>query len=149
MNFEKIVIAIDLNEASLQNLAQIKDFTFPIGSEIHLVHVFELNLMSFDFIPNLQPSDEDYLLIQKLIEERLKVIKSNLGLNNHKNVILKCLFSPNAKQEFLGYADSVHASLIIAGTKEREGIIGFFESSFTSFLNKFSNANLLILRTQK
>ncbi len=149
MNFKKVVIAIDLEETSLQNLYQLKDFSFPLESEIHLVHVFELSFMSFDFIPNIQPSPEDYLLIQKVIEEKLQHIKKNLGLGDYKNVVLKCLFSSNAKQEFLSYADSINAGLIIAGTKEKEGITGLFESSFTSFLNKFSSINLLTLRSRK
>lgn len=148
MNYKKVIIAVDLNEASLKTLSQIHNFNFPKDSEIHLVHVFELNFFSFDLIPNLQPTPENYFLIEKAIEERLMKIKTQLGLENHEKVVLKCLISGNARQELLEYAEKNGATLIFAASQEKEGLKGFFESSFTDFLNKFSNASLIILRPQ-
>ncbi len=146
MNYSKVVIAVDMNEASLKTLSQLSNFIFPKDSEIHLVHVFELSFFSFDFIPSLQPTPENYFLLEKTIEEKLVKIKKQLGLDHHEKVVLKCLISENAKQEFLNYADKSGATLIIAASQEKEGLKGFFESSFTNFLNKFSKANLIILR---
>lgn len=148
MNYKKVVIAVDLNEASLKTLSQINDFNFPEDSEIHLVHVFELNFFSFDFMPNLQPTPENYFLIEKAIEERLVKIKKQLGLDKHNKVVLKCLISGNAKQDFLAYADRNGATLIIAASQEKEGFQKLFESSFINFLNRFSMTNLIILRPQ-
>jgi nucleotide-binding universal stress UspA family protein len=146
MKLEKVVIAVDLDETSLRSLSQIKNFPLPQECEIHLVHVFELNFMSFDILPNIEPSPEDYLLIQKVIEEKLLKVKGELSLTEHKNVLVKCLFGHNARQEFLKYAEETGASLIVAASKDRQGFAGLFESSFTTFLNKFSKTNLLILR---
>lgn len=149
MNLKKVVIAVDLDADSLKSLYQLRTLAIPKDSEIHLVHVFELNFMSFDFLPVSRPSPEDYLLIEKVIEEKLMAVKRELGLEQHKNVVLKCLFAPNARQEFLNYADKENATLIIAASKEREGFNGLFESSFTAFLNKFSRSNLLLLRPER
>lgn len=146
MNYEKIIIAVDMNETSLKTLSQINNFDFRKDSEIHLIHIFELNFFSFDFLPTLQPTPENYFLIEKAIEERLDKIKNQLGLGNHEKVVLKCLISGNAKQDFLGYANKNGATLIIAASQEKKGLNGFFESSFTNFLNKFSTASLIILR---
>jgi len=146
MNYKKVVVAVDMNEASLKTLSQINNFNFPKDSEIHLVHVFEINFFSFDFIPSLKPTPENYFLIEKAVEERLVKVKKQLGLDDHEKVVLKCLISGNAKQEFLGYADRNGATLIIAASQEKEGFKGLFESSFTNFLNKFSTTSLIILR---
>lgn len=148
MNYKKVVIAVDMDESSLKTLSQINNFDFPKDSEIHLVHVFELNFLSFDFIPNLRPTPEDYFLIEKAMEERLLKIKTRLGLDSYEKVVVKCLIAGNAKQEFLAYADKNGATLIIAASEEKEGFTGLFESSFINFLNKFSKTNLVILKPQ-
>lgn len=147
MNLKKIIIAVDMEKDSLKCLEQLRTFPIPKDSEVHLVHVFELNFMSFDIIPVVQPSPEDYLMIQKLMEEKLLAVKDKLGLDQ-QNVVVKCLFAPNARQEFLNYTMEQKASLVISASKERQGFKGLFESSFTAFLNKYSRSNLLILRPE-
>lgn len=142
----KIVIAINLEPAELSTLGQLRTHSFPPESEIHLVHVFEMHYLNFDFVPTLQPKKEDLLAIQKWGEEKLTNYKEELGLDLHANCQVKCLISSNPKQEFLAYCDKLGADLIIAGTKERSGIKGVLDSSFTNFLHKFSSAHLLLLR---
>jgi hypothetical protein len=149
MNFKKVVIAVDMETATLNCLHQLRTLPIPKDSEIHLVHVFELNFISFDFLPAPQPSPEDLLLIQRTIEEKLTAVQKDLGFDEHKNVVRKCIIASNARQEFLGYADKERATLVVAASKEKEGFQGLFESSFTAFLNKFSTSNLLILRPQR
>lgn len=148
MNFNQTVIAVNLEEEATTALSQIKDLPFTEKSTIHLVHVFELHNFSFDLIPNLNLKKDDYLAIEKWGEEKLQEVQKKLGLESH-NCVLKCLISSNPRQEFLSYSDQVGASVVIAVAKEREGLKGLFESSFTSFLNKFSRANLILLRPQK
>jgi hypothetical protein len=149
MNFKKVVVAVDINEDGPKNLYQLRNLSLLKESEIHLVHVFELSNLSFDFLPASQLSPEDYIMVQKVIEEKLMAIQKDLGLDQNKKVVLKCLFAPNARQEFLNYADKEGATLIVAASKQREGFAGLFESSFTAFLNKFSRSNLLILRPER
>lgn len=147
MNQKKIVIAMNLEREEGKTMGQLKhSYPFLAEAEVHLVHVFEMHTLNFDFIPTLQPKKEDLLAIQKWGEEKLLEQKAQLGLIEHSNCKVKCLISSNPKQEFLGYCDELGADLIIAGTKERSGIKGIMETSFTNFLHKFATSNVLLLR---
>jgi nucleotide-binding universal stress UspA family protein len=148
MNFKKIVIAVDMEESSLKTLAQIKKLNFSADSEVHLVHVFEYGVYNFDLMPMMTPNKEDFVAITELFTKKLQDVKVELGLDKGPKVAVKCLISIGAKQEFLQYADALKADLIIAASQEKNGLQGFFEGSFTSFLTKFSRANLLILRPE-
>jgi nucleotide-binding universal stress UspA family protein len=146
MNLKKIVIAIDMDPNSIETLAQIKDMNFPESAEIHLVHVFEFvpNFIDLSFV--FSPSEKEMAEIQLVMLEKLADVKKQLGLEMKSKIHLRCLLSSNGKQEFLQYADSIAAELVIAAAKEREGFIGLFEGSFTNFLSKYCRSNLLILR---
>lgn len=148
MNFDKIVVALDMDENSIETLTQLKQLNFPLTAEIHLVYIFEYVANNFDFTFVIPPSSEDLGKIQMIMLEKMEALKPKLGLDKHTNVITKCFISGNAKQEFLNYADSIDAKLIVAASKERKGFLGLFESSFTNFLTKFSRSNLIILRPQ-
>lgn len=147
MNYTKTVVAVSLEDQNIQALSQIGDLPFNETSEIHLVHVFEIHQLSIDFIPNLHLSPEDLLSVEKWGEEKLLEVRDKIGLSE-KNCVVKCLISSNPRQEFLNYADTQGATLIVAVAKEREGVRGLFESSFTNFLNKFSKCSLLLLRPE-
>lgn len=146
MEFGKIVVALDMDESCIETLSQIKKLNISKNSEIHLVHIFEYSSASFDFNIVVPPSPDDLDKIQMIMVDKIKALKPTLGLGDHSNVVCHCIISGNAKQEFLNYADSVQAELIIAASKERKGFLGLFESSFTSFLNKFSRAHIVVLR---
>jgi nucleotide-binding universal stress UspA family protein len=148
MNFSKIVLAVDLDPTSLKTLGQVKKLGIDRNTEIHLVHVFELVLYNFELTPILPPSGEDYMLIEKTIEEKLEAVKRDLGLADHPKVSVKCLISEGARQEFLQYTEKVKPDLVVAASQEKSGMKGFFEGSFTSFLTKFSRSHLLILRPE-
>lgn len=147
MNYNKTIVAVSLDDKNIEALSQIGDLPFSENSVIHLVHVFEIHQLSLDFIPNLHLSPEDLLAVEKWGEDRLLEVRDKIGLTE-KNCVVKCLISTNPRQEFLNYADTHGATLIVAVAKEREGVRGLFESSFTNFLNKFSRCNLLLLRPE-
>lgn len=146
MEFSKVAVAVDMNESSIETLSQIKKLNIPTNTDIHLVYIFEYTSGSFDFNIVIPPSPDDLDKIQLIMTEKMEALKPLFGLENHTKVVSKCIVSGNAKQEFLNYADSIQADLIIAASKERKGFLGLFESSFTSFLNKFSRANIIVLR---
>lgn len=146
MNFEKVVVAVDLDENSIETLTQLKKLNLSEKAEIHLVNIFEYVANNFDFTFVIPPSPEELGKIQMIMIEKIEALKPKLGLDKHTKVVVKCLISGNAKQEFLNYAESINADLIVAASKERKGFLGLFESSFTNFLTKFSRANVIILR---
>jgi hypothetical protein len=148
MKFEKIIVAVDLDQNSVETLGQIRQMHFPADAEIHLVHVFEQvpNLMDLSFV--FTPSEKDLAEIQLVILKKLEDIRNILGLNDRPKTYLRCLLSSNPKQEFLQYVDSVGPDLVVAAAEEKSGFVGLFEGSFTNFLSKFCRANLLLLRPQ-
>lgn len=146
MDYSKTIVAVSLEDENVEALTQIRDLPFTETSQIHLVHVFEIHQLSIDFIPNMHLSPEDLFAVEKWGEDRLIQVRDKMGFSE-KICVVKCLISTNPRQEFLNYADTHGATLIVAVAKEREGVKGLFESSFTNFLSKFSKANLLLLRT--
>lgn len=149
MSFHRVVLAVDLDPMALKTLSQIRELNLDKNAEIHLVHVFELALYQFELTPLLPPSDEDYVLIEKVVQDKLEKVKNDMGLQDHQKVILKCLISESARQEFMQYIDIIKPDLVVAASQEKTGLKGFFEGSFTSFLSKFSRFNLLILRPER
>lgn len=145
MKFSTILIAADLDPRALPILKKVKDLGLPKDAKIELVHVMEMSLAEH-FLPSLRPSADELAQIEKLVLKELSELKGMIGLSDYANVSMKCLISPNAKQDFLHLSEDLNADLIIAAAKEREGLKGVFEGSFTNFLNKFCSANLLTLR---
>ncbi|WP_196801786.1 universal stress protein [Bacteriovorax sp. BSW11_IV] len=145
MSFKKVMIAVDFDKKALPLLSKISKLSLPTDTEIHLVHVVEMSLAEH-FVPSLRPSADEISQIEKNVQDELAKLQKDIGLGDFKNVKLKCMISPNAKQDFLQYSEDKGVELIVAAAKEREGLKGVFEGSFTSFLNKFSAANLLTLR---
>jgi nucleotide-binding universal stress UspA family protein len=145
MKFNKVVIAVDFAEQALETLSQIRDMELSPNAEVHLVHVFEYTFMNFEILPGTKMGKDEFLIIEKAMLEKLETVRQNLGLGKDKTT-LKCLISVGAKQEFVQYIDEIRPDLVIAATQEKQGLAGFFEGSFTAFLNKFSRSNLLLLR---
>jgi nucleotide-binding universal stress UspA family protein len=146
MSFKKVIIAVDLDPVALGTLSQLKGMSLLRDSDVQLVHVFEQSSLRFDLIPLPSLSREDSFLLEKVVVEKLEALKKDLGLPQAR---VKFLLSENARQEFLQYAEVESADLLIAASQEKEGLRGFFEGSFTSFLNKFARANVLVLRPQR
>jgi nucleotide-binding universal stress UspA family protein len=143
MMYKKILIAVDLDPASLQTLGQVKQLGIDPAAEVELVHVFEQSPLGFDFLPLPTLSREDTYLLEQAVTQKLEGIKRELGLPRAR---VKFLISENARQEFLQHAETERAQLIIAASQEKPGLRGFFEGSFTAFLNKFARCHLLVLR---
>jgi nucleotide-binding universal stress UspA family protein len=146
MKFNRVLIATDLDQTNIRTLSQLEKMQLAADTEIHLIHVFEFKMLNFENLPNYQVNKNDIFTIERLLLQKLEELKNELKLDRYAKVITKCLVSVGAKQEFLQYADQVKPDLIIAAAGEKTPLRGFFEGSFTSFLNKFSRYNLLILR---
>ena len=145
MNYKKIVIAVDFDQSTLSTLSLLKDNKITQDAEIHLIHVYEYNFLKYEWMQMTGQGRADLPTIEKKINQSLTQVKDKLGLAQNK-VIAKCLVGNGVRQDFLQYIDQQNPDLVIAASQEKEGFKGFFESSFTAFLNKFCRTDILIMR---
>ncbi len=147
MKYNKIIIAVSLEEETQRPLIKLKDMDIDVHCEIHLVHIvpvilyargMQLTVLSY-------PLDEDRPKIQEAILARLKTVKNDI-LPRHENVIYKCLFDSNGKAAFCDYVEKEKADFVVVATRGKHGLTNFFDSSFAQHQLKYSSTNVLVLR---
>lgn len=143
---KKVIVAIDFTN-EIQNLfTDMKQMEFLNNSEIHFVHV--ANIVSYSFVfsntPLIYPIEEDRNLIEQSSLENLSKLSQGVLPNNFAGKVLHhCLFSENPKQCFVDFANKEKADLLIIATRQRRGL---FESSFASYIEKNTTANILLIK---
>ncbi len=142
----RVAVAINLNEPHLGELNILKDLDFFKDSEIRFVTVH----MTTTFAIGLGESSIVYPLLddQKKIQESSIVALRNLsshllGIDFKGKIFHDCLFSDNPKRKFCEYLDENKIDTVITTARKKKG---FFESSFTQYVNKHSHANMIILK---
>lgn len=143
---QRIAVAVNLNEPHMGILKTIKHLDFFKDSEIHFVTVH----MTTTFAIGLGESS----IVYPLLDDQKKIQESSLSaLNNLSEQILgshfkgkvftDCLFSDNPKSKFCDYLEQNKIDTVITTARSKKG---FFESSFTQYVNKHSHANMIILK---
>jgi nucleotide-binding universal stress UspA family protein len=144
MSYKKVVVAVSFDADSVKTLGKLQQLGLGAGSEVHLVHAIEVTPALSELIKGFNPSSH-YAEMVKAAEVKLQQVQAQLNLKEAK-VTVKALVGGNRRQEFLSYVDTQKPNLVVAASQERDGIKGFFEGSFTNFLSKFCQADVLILR---
>lgn len=143
---KKVAIAINLNDPQTEILKGIKQLEFLNNSELHFVTIN----MTTSYAIGLGESSIVYPLIddQKKIREAtisaLNQLASTLLWQDFRGkIISECIFSDDPKRKFCEYVKESGIDTVILAGREKKG---FFESSFTNYVNKHSHANLIILK---
>lgn len=148
MDYKKIMIAVNLNRADQKPFDKLKNSTIFEGTEVHLVHVLEVQPYSTELSLFFYPNQSEYPRIKKKAEKELEHLQRKIFPHTgNPKVVVKCLIGDNAKENFAQYSKKVKADLLIVATRGKKGIKGFFDSSFARYLSKYSPADLLILRS--
>lgn len=116
-DYRRILVAIDLSEASGPVLEQSLHLSRSLGAELHLLHVVE-------YIP-VEPMGEALLpavdIEQELAEgarRRLEELASQAGAAEHERQVV----TGSVKGEVIRVAEELEADLIVIGSKERHGL---------------------------
>lgn len=145
---KSIVICVDLNQHSLDTLKTISDKINLQDSQVHLIHVFEIQYTGQGYYAIIYPTAEEYPEIEKSVLKGLTELAKDLKLPENR-VVKKCVFSHSKEIVLKDYLTEVNAEMVIVATRGKHGIDGLFSSSLTDFLSKYSPCDVLVLRPAK
>ena len=145
MAYKKVIVAVQLNDQSIRTLGKMKALNLAKGTEVHLVNILEITPSLVEIAQGFDVNSEKRKELALGIEERLKKISPQLGLDGVE-FVYKGIVCGNRRQELLAYAEAQKADLVIAASQERDGFKGLFEGSFTNFLTKYCKIDLVIFR---
>lgn len=145
---KKIVLCVDLNQESIDTLKLVAEKINLKHSQIYLVHVFENHLYNADLIPFVFPLPEQHKEIEKSALEILNRLGRDLDLPP-ENIETNCFFAFSREKKIKEFLTEINANLVVIATRGRHGIDGFFTSSLTDFLCKYSPCDVFVLRPTK
>jgi hypothetical protein len=143
---KKVIVAVSPEENIEELLMPIREMTFQNDTEIHYINVFSTITYShwLSSAPLIYPIESERKEIEKLTVKKLtEIAQETLPINFQGKIVSKCLFGENPKVVFSDYANNEKSDLIIVAKREKRGL---FESSFASFVNNHTKANLLLLK---
>lgn len=147
MKFNKVIVAVSLEDETHKVLSQIKELEFLADAQIQLVHAFPVIFFArgMNLSVVTYPLMEERPELEKDALARLAKVKEEF-LPNHQNVSYKCFFDMNEKAAFCDYVAKEKCDLVIVATRGKHGLKTIFDSSFAQYLLKYSHANLLVLK---
>lgn len=113
------------------------------NSEVDFVHIFKQESFPYMMPATVFPDQAQKGEIQKTIKDIFQGLTSEL---NFKSKHFHVAFDESPKDGMVSYLKENNADLVITYTKEKQGITGYFASSFTEFLVKHAPCNVLTLR---
>lgn len=141
---KKIVVAVDIQIASADQLFQLKWLNILTNAEVHFVHVYQTTIMTYGMgeFCQIYPAEADRKSIAVSVTEVMRKLYEG-SVDPGTKVVTRCLFDENPKEEFCSYAKEVKADTMIIFTRERHGL---FDSSFAQYVARHSPCHVLILR---
>jgi nucleotide-binding universal stress UspA family protein len=140
-----IVICADINEKSIETLKSLNQNIYLENSQVHLLHVFEIQMYNADIVPVIFPTEVQYPDIELSTIRNLDKLAIDLGIRSDQTH-LKCFFTHSREEKIISYINEVNADLVIVATRGKHGIEGFFSSSLSDFLCKYSPCDVLVIR---
>ena len=142
----KVAVAINLNEPMEDIFSGLKDLEFINRSEVHFVNVY----LTTTYAIGLGESSLIYPMVsdQKKIQESTvaalqKMAPGLLAKTFEGKIVAESLFGDDPKRKFCEYIKENNIDTVIGAAREKKG---FFESSFTQYVNKHTHANMIILK---
>lgn len=140
---KKVLVAVDLQETTAAQLAQLKGLDFLKQAEVHFVHIYQTTNVIYGMgeFCQVYPVDHD----RKGLEQKIMpaLIKLCQGAVDSPKVQYRCLFDENPKEEFCLFAKEIKADTMIIFTRERHGL---FDSSFAQYASRHSPCHLIIMK---
>ena len=142
---KNIVVCADLSQNSLDTLKTLHHNIVLENANLHFLHVFEIHMYNADIVPVVFPTEVQYPDIEMSTLNILDKLAKDIGARSEQTH-LKCFFSHSREEKIISYLNEVHADLVIVATRGKHGIEGFFSSSLSDFLCKYSPCDVLVVR---
>lgn len=142
------VLCASLEEESINTLKKLKNDIELKDAHIHIITVIEKQIYTVDLSPYVYPVENQFPAIEASALNLLNSLAQELGVEKDR-VTCKCFFEYDREKKVKEYLDEVHADLAVVATRGKHGVAGFFSSSFTDYLCKFSPCDVLVMRPKK
>lgn len=142
------VLCASLEEESVNTLKKLKRDLDLKDAKVHFVTVIEIQVYNSELSAFIYPVESQYKEIESSAVGILKNLAKDLGVSD-ANASFSCFFDHSPESRVKSYLEQVNADLVVTATRGRHGISGFFSSSFTDFLCKYSPCDVLVLRPSK
>jgi nucleotide-binding universal stress UspA family protein len=142
------VLCTTLDDESLETLKKLKGDISLNDAKIHVITIIEKQVYTVDLAPYVYPVESQYPSMESSALGLLKSVGDALGIDQG-NLVCKCFFEYDREKAVKEYLQSVHADLVVVATRGKHGLEGFFSSSFTDYLCKFSPCDVLVMRPRK
>ena len=139
------VLCTTLEEESINTLKKLKNDIELKNAHIHIITVVEKQIYTVDLSAYVYPVESQFVAIEASALNLLNSLAQELGVENNQ-VTSKCFFEYDREKKVKEYLDEVHADLVVVATRGKHGMAGFFSSSFTDYLCKFSPCDVLVMR---
>lgn len=139
---KKITICVDLNDLCFKNLKKLANSPILKNTEVNLIHFFEIQVYAAEFTPFVFPNVDQYPEIEKSAIQALSNLEKDLGITATK----QCLFVHSPEESALEHIKTNQSDLVVVSTQASHGIEGFFHSSFTDYLTKYSPCDVYVVR---
>jgi len=145
---KKVVVAVNLNESSVEDIKVVRRLDFFKDAQVHLVYVYQTTVMGYGFgfvdTTMIYPLEDDRKVIeQSALAALAKMAHDILPGHSESNSIQRCLFSESPKVALTEYAEKIKADTIVVCTREKHGL---FDSSFAQYVAKHSKSNVIIMK---
>ncbi len=143
---KKIAVAINFNNPMKDILSGLKDLEFINKSEVHFVNVYLTTTYAIGLGESsiIYPIASDQKKIQESTVAALqKIALELLPAKFEGKIVTDSLFGDDPKRKFCQYVEDKGIDTVIVAGREKRG---FFESSFTSYVNKHTRANMIVLK---
>lgn len=144
---KNIVLCSTLTPECIQTLKTLSGKIDLTNTTIHIVTMIELHIPIFNIAPYIYPEAIHNAYIETEALKRLKEIGDSLNVAPAQ-IVYNCAFKYDVKDSMKTYLEEIHADLAVVAIREKNGIKGFFQSSFTDYLTKFSPCDVLVLKTK-
>lgn len=142
------VLCTSLENESLETLKKLKGDISLTDVKIHVITVIEKQVYTVDLAPYVYPVESQYPELESSAMGLLKSVGDALGIDQG-NLVCKCFIEYSREKAVKEYLEAVHADLVVVATRGKHGLEGFFSSSFTDYLCKFSPCDVLVMRPRK
>ncbi len=147
-NMKTYVFYVNTDEDSTESFKKINFDLDLSNAMVHIVNLVEIKIYNSDMVPYVYPNEEQYPAIEQGTLLILDGLGKSLGIPKNR-LITKCFFTSDHKEKSVEYLKEVNANLVVSATRGKSGLAGFFSSSFTEYLCKFSPCDILVLRPVK
>ena len=143
-------LALFLNNED-RNYFGLKDIDKFLGEsidELHLVHFMRQSEYAYqgDMIVPFYPNETQLFSIKKRLSNEIRSIASDFKNWGAKNVVVHIFEHNSPKRGAVKFINDNELDLAVCLTPKKEGVSGFFHSSFTNYLNDHSSVNILAIK---